>query len=72
MSALLPPDPRGHRNCCALTTTQTWTLTLGMPSVGPPYSGLTACGASLPHCGPRFPAVIGDGGPQGQRGRAGM
>jgi hypothetical protein len=47
MSALLPPGPRGDRNCCALTATQTRTLTLGMPSVGPPYSRLTARGDSL-------------------------
>ncbi len=36
--ALLPPGPRGDRNCCALTTTQTWPLTLEMPSVEPLYS----------------------------------
>jgi hypothetical protein len=52
--ALLPPGPRGDRNCCALTTTQTRLLTLGMPSVEPPYSHYTACADS--------PASLGDSG----------
>jgi len=40
-AALLPPGP-WDRNCCALTTTQTWLPTLGMPSVRPPYSRYAA------------------------------
>src|SRR4051812_44562773 len=50
--ALLPPSPRGDRNCCALTTTQTWLLTLEMPSVESRYSCFTA--------GVHSSAVLGD------------
>jgi hypothetical protein len=68
ISALLPPGPQSDRNRDALTTTQTWTLTLGMPSVGPPYSRLTARGDSLPlgdsarlgtSCGVGAPVPVG-------------
>src|SRR5215212_1754609 len=70
--ALLPPSPRGDRNCCALTTTQTWLLTLEMPSVELSYSCFTA--------GVHSSAVLGDstgswfssgrGGGEGARARS--
>jgi hypothetical protein len=62
MSALLPPGPRGDRNCCALTTTQTWPLTLEMPSVEPVYSPMHRISRpACPRTAPRGRNVSGVG-----------
>src|SRR5215217_4793933 len=70
--ALLPPSPRGDRNCCALTTTQTWLLTLEMPSVALCYSRFTRrCSfVGSPRRFHRVLAQFRTGGGEGARARS--